>query len=573
MNAATREEKAALNGELGRRAAGNGAGPRLGITSSDSFDSSNGARPASWPQLGQAALHGLAGEVVCTLAPHTEADPVALLLTFLTMFGSVVGPGPRALVGPEPHPARLNVVLVGETSRGRKGTAQASMNSLFSVVEPRWFDEQVRSGLASGEGLIAQVADPDPLNPDAELVDKRLIVVEPEYGRVLTVAGRDGSTLSEIIRSAYDSGRLRVMTRHHPLRATGTHISVIGHVTLDELRRKLSSTDAANGFANRFLFALVRRSKLLPHGGRLDPAALDRLADQVRLAVDRSAGVQALRRSPEADAVWERVYLEWASEAPGGLAGDVTARPEAHALRLSVVYALLDGSPAIQAEHVEAAVAIWRYAEASAVVIFGETLGDDVADRLLEALRDAFPSGLDATKQYDLFSRNVTAERLREARALLERRGLAVTITQPKDGPGRPSIISYAIMANEVNESVYDVRESGSERTSGRCRRRWAAGAGPGGPRPVAANGRADQGRGGEADAGADHGGALAGVLAVDRPEHDLAGADEGVGPVGKVSAQRLLGAEHNRDGGRVRGAHGRLHLHRGFLSVPAPGW
>jgi len=446
MNAATREEKAALNGELGRRAAGNGAGPRLGITSSDSFDSSNGARPASWPQLGQAALHGLAGEVVCTLAPHTEADPVALLLTFLTMFGSVVGPGPRALVGPEPHPARLNVVLVGETSRGRKGTAQASMNSLFSVVEPRWFDEQVRSGLASGEGLIAQVADPDPLNPDAELVDKRLMVVEPEYGRVLTVAGRDGSTLSEIIRSAYDSGRLRVMTRHHPLRATGTHISVIGHVTLDELRRKLSSTDAANGFANRFLFALVRRSKLLPHGGRLDPAALDRLADQVRLAVDRSAGVQALR--------------------------------------LSVVYALLDGSPAIQAEHVEAAVAIWRYAEASAVVIFGETLGDDVADRLLEALRDAFPSGLDATKQYDLFSRNVTAERLREARALLERRGLAVTITQPKDGPGRPSIISYAIMANEVNESVYDVRESGSERTSGRCRRRWAAGAGPGGPRP-----------------------------------------------------------------------------------------
>ena len=361
------------------------------------------------------------------------------------------------------------------------------------------------------------------------------MVVEPEYGRVLTVAGRDGSTLSEIIRSAYDSGRLRVMTRHHPLRATGTHISVIGHVTLDELRRKLSSTDAANGFANRFLFALVRRSKLLPHGGRLDPAALDRLADQVRLAVDRSAGVQALR--------------------------------------LSVVYALLDGSPAIQAEHVEAAVAIWRYAEASAVVIFGETLGDDVADRLLEALRDAFPSGLDATKQYDLFSRNVTAERLREARALLERRGLAVTITQPKDGPGRPSIISYAIMANEVNESVYDVRESGSERTSGRCRRRWAAGAGPGGPRPVAANGRADQGRGGEADAGADHGGALAGVLAVDRPEHDLAGADEGVGPVGKVSAQRLLGAEHNWDGGRVRGAHGRLHLHRGFLSVPAPGW
>ena len=35
-----------------------------------------------WPKLDHAALHGLAGEVVRLIEPHTEADPVALLVSF-----------------------------------------------------------------------------------------------------------------------------------------------------------------------------------------------------------------------------------------------------------------------------------------------------------------------------------------------------------------------------------------------------------------------------------------------------------------------------------------------------------
>ena len=49
-----------------------------------------------------------------------------------------------------------------------------------------------------------------------------------------------------------------------------------------------------------------------------------------------------------------------------GLAGAVTARPEAQALRLSVVYAALDGSSTIKVPHLEAALAVWNYCEASA---------------------------------------------------------------------------------------------------------------------------------------------------------------------------------------------------------------
>ena len=41
----------------------------------------------------------------------------------------------------------------------------------------------------------------------------------------------------------------------------------IGHITVEELRRNLTETETSNGFANRFLWCCVRRSKLLPEGG------------------------------------------------------------------------------------------------------------------------------------------------------------------------------------------------------------------------------------------------------------------------------------------------------------------
>ena len=53
-----------------------------------------GAGADAWPVLDKAAYYGLAGDVVNTIASHTESDPVALLLQFLVSFGNVVGRQP-----------------------------------------------------------------------------------------------------------------------------------------------------------------------------------------------------------------------------------------------------------------------------------------------------------------------------------------------------------------------------------------------------------------------------------------------------------------------------------------------
>jgi hypothetical protein len=231
------------------------------------------------------------------------------------------------------------------------------------------------------------------------------------------------------------------MTRTDPLRASGAHVSIIGHITSEELLRRLGDTEIANGFANRFLFALVKRSKKLPEGGALDPAALDDLAADVAHALGLARRIGHASRSLAAKELWAKAYEDFGDGA--GLAGAVTARPEAQRLRLSVAYALLDGSRTIEPPHLEAALAVWNYCEASAYAIFGDALGDPIADRILEAVRQSADDGLDTTAESALFGRHVSASRRAQARALLEMKGLIVTV-QEETG-GRPRLVSRAV--------------------------------------------------------------------------------------------------------------------------------
>jgi hypothetical protein len=417
------------------------SGPDL--QSSRSFPSYSG----EWPTLDQAALYGISGQVVRDLAPHTEADPVALLLTFLAAAGNVIEARAHAVADAADHPARLFVVLVGQTSRARKGSAWAQVRRVLDQAEASWTGDCILGGLASGEALIDELRDASDDDPGA--LDRRRLIVEPEFARLLAVAGREGSILSAVLRDAWDGGVLRNRTKRGQAKATGSHVSVVGHVTREELLRRLDSTEAANGFANRFLFALVRRSQKLPEGGSLDPALLGYLADQVKAALDRARQVRVLHRSPEARELWASAYESF-GDGEGGLAGAVTARPEAQALRLSVAYAALDGSEVIEVDHLEAALAVWRYCEHSALLIFGDETGDPIADRLLAAIREAGKEGLDGTAQRDLFARNVNGERLKLAREELTARGLIETTTERTGG--RPRLVSRARDPHDRND-------------------------------------------------------------------------------------------------------------------------
>jgi hypothetical protein len=200
-----------------------------------------------------------------------------LLIQTLTAFGNVVGRGAWVVADGCVHGTNLYSVLVGETSKVRKGTSWQHILRLFKEVDPHWAKNRTADGLSTGEGLIWQVRDPIQKNVldkktgqyeqqvvDEGIQDKRLFVVKGEFANVLKVMARAGNTLSGVVRNAWDSGNLRSLTKNSPSFATDTLVSIHGHITLDELRKLLTETEAGNGFGNRFVFLAVRRSRVLP---------------------------------------------------------------------------------------------------------------------------------------------------------------------------------------------------------------------------------------------------------------------------------------------------------------------
>src|SRR5664280_1735614 len=91
-----------------------------------------------WPTLDGAAFYGLPGKVVAALDPHTEADQVAILLTYLTVYGAAVGRGPHARADGAQHAGRLFVVIVGDTAKARKGTSYAQTRRIFVGADRRF---------------------------------------------------------------------------------------------------------------------------------------------------------------------------------------------------------------------------------------------------------------------------------------------------------------------------------------------------------------------------------------------------------------------------------------------------
>jgi len=415
------------------------------------LDNPQGQRPAApndrdTPRLvlEPAAYHGLAGEVVARILPHTESCEAALLLQYHTYFGNAIGRGPYYLVEQTKHFTNLFDVLVGQSSKSRKGTSAERIRAVLNIAEPDWARERIVGGMSSGEGLIYDVRDEvyGMKNGKQELIDegiddKRLLLDEREFFQALTVLKREGNTLSRVVRDAWDCREhIGSLTKRDRTKATKPHISITGHITVDELRQSLDHTSMANGYANRYLFVLVHRSKLLPHGSPQDAAITGLLGEKTREAIAAARGIGRVTMTEAAARHWSNIYIALSKGAPG-LLGAITNRAEAQTIRLALIYALLDRANQIDVVHLEAALAVWRYCEASARHIFGDTVGDPTADAILRALRSAGKNGMSRTDISNLFSRNATASKIAAALSTLLQMGLARCASKPSRG-GRP---------------------------------------------------------------------------------------------------------------------------------------
>jgi hypothetical protein len=400
------------------------------------------------PRPDPAAYYGPAGEFVRRVEPETEADPVAVLAQFLVMAGSILDRTVFFRVGKTRHHANLFLNLVGDTSEGRKGTGLDFARDHARQVDEGWARACLLDGnLSSGEGLTDAVCDPvyktcrkknAATGAEEEyrvlekegVADKRLLVVGAEFGGVLAAMRREGNTLSSVLRAAWDGLPLRPVTKNNKTQATDAHVSVIGHITAEELRRKMSDDEKDNGLVNRFLWVYSTRSKLLPDGGNdVDVSDIaTEIAGAVRRVREQTASpcFQGVTRDPGASGLWHDVYAELTAGRPGAV-GRVLSRAAPLTMRLAMIYAALDGGVVVTREHLEAALALWRYCEASARWAFGgETACDPTAERILAALRAAGPRGLTRTEvSKTVFKGHARKQDLDRAFTLLADAGLA----------------------------------------------------------------------------------------------------------------------------------------------------
>ena len=152
------------------------------------------------------------------------------------------------------------------------------------------------------------------------------------------------------------------------------------------------------------------------------------------LRLARGFGVLSLTEATRE--AWKAIYSDLSADRPG-MAGALLGRAEAQVMRVSAIYACLDGQGAINLTHLKAALAVWQHAEASTRMIFGDSLGDPVADRILTALRTS--GDLSDSQVSNLFDRHVSVAKLDRAKTVLLTAGLAHCVAV--DSGGRPRIV------------------------------------------------------------------------------------------------------------------------------------
>ncbi len=410
--------------------------------------------------LSKKALQGTAGVFVERVSPHTESSEAALLFQFLAAAGNVFDRKSYYLHEATRHYANLFVILVGKTAKARKGTSWNHIEALMKQVDPCWTSNCIDSGMSSGEGLIERVKDPRTEEIDGEekivapgISDKRLLVLESEFASVLRMNDRAGNILSAQIRNAWDGRKLSVLTRQkNRLIATNPHISIVGHITQTELMQCLNEVQSSNGFANRFLWVHVYRSKLLPEGGTLSQDQVSVFVKELKICKDRLSEEKRFQFSKSGREYWHALYKDL-SKSQKGIMEFIASRSEPQVIRLALTYAILDRSEQIEVQHLEAALAAWRYCEDSCWTIFGKATSNPVTETILSALRRNPDDGLSRTDISYLFNRNVPSIKIERALNSLFEEGLAYHRTA-ENGVGRREErwIAFPQQANEINE-------------------------------------------------------------------------------------------------------------------------
>jgi len=335
------------------------------------------------PQPDPVCLYGLVGDVARAGSKGTEANPYAIAANFMAYLSCAIGRGPYLPIGNTWHHARLYVLHIGRSGRGRKGDAVSLVNRLDTAL--RQLREAAappvhRGGLSSREGLVSLFHDgyKNGKVKIPAIQDKRLWVVESEFANVLHQGRRQGNTLSAALRDCWDGVCLKPATKSNRLYASHPHLCLSGAISPSELLALMRARELTNGFANRFLMIWAEREKIVPFPAATPQEAVDALAArilgvlnfvQAERVEDRDYLLVGL--TAQAQSIYSQLYRgELIDDSAGERVTALLERRAPMLLRLAMIFALCDLRTQIDVQHIQAAMGWIRHGVESAKFVF-----------------------------------------------------------------------------------------------------------------------------------------------------------------------------------------------------------
>ncbi|WP_326945438.1 YfjI family protein [Amycolatopsis sp. NBC_01307] len=418
-----------------------------------------GRARAALPAIDPAVFDCYLGGLVESVADYTEGDPVNVLASLLCFAGVHLGQGPHVRAGDDLHPLLVWPLVIGRTNSGRKGAGWSSARRLAVAAAPDFMVTNQRSGLTSGEGLANLFTDTpeestendDPAARGKRRAggrlppgDRRLLVVEPEWAGVMERMRREGNSLSATLRAGWEGGDLSTLAVTARV-APESHVGILGHITPEEFRAKVSASDLAGGTYNRFLPVMVSRARFLPGGQGAPDMLVKGIGAELAERLDQGGQLGAIGFTAAGNELWRRLYVEFGTDT-----GDVPAveqfisRAAPYCLRIAAIHTALDGATAIDTRHLLSAAALVRYSIASARTALSN---DQAAAKLLRWIADAGAAGRsrDEIREGFCHKHKRANDDARRNLVTLVEAGRLVVGKRPAAGKGRPTEVYTAV--------------------------------------------------------------------------------------------------------------------------------
>ncbi len=371
------------------------------------------------------ASYGLAGRLALEVSPINGISKEAVLFQFLICLSTLCAQKFYYSIGGKKIHAADYLVLVGTTGSSKKGTSFSDVKWFFDQYYPEFTSSKLKTGVNSGEGLINCIrnkvvgTDIDKRTgkeieaiKDEGALSKIVLFLETEFSRLLKAGKRDGSTVTEIYRNAWDGVPLEINTSQRSIRSTDYCVSLIAHITPKELKSLVSDIDSSNGYLNRFMFCFITGGVPKPF-----PESFDRI--EFTFTKELVALFNFINAIESAEIVLadnaKELYLEIYNEfyyRPEDKITELLSRNTQHLLKMAMLYAIIDQSQEIKIGHLKASKALIDYSSASIQELFGK---DSITKKEAKVLR--FLSSQNGTAprgkiQSDCFRNNSSKEEL-----------------------------------------------------------------------------------------------------------------------------------------------------------------